>query len=181
MGEHSKDVSEGSTHFIRALPRLLLVDDDPFALQAVSHTLRHHLPTVTIETCMNPVSALLRLQAQSFAVVLSDFNMPNMNGLHLLRAARECGSEASFILMTGDSTDGMLTEGLRLGMFALVDKPLNRAALIPLVQQAIECHRLRQEVTELRQALIDSGVELGSLMRGLVAEAEKVYQPLLPY
>ena len=161
--------------------RLLVVDDDSFGLQAVSHTLRHYLPTATLETCGCPVSALLRLQGESFAVVLSDFNMPEMNGLGLLRAARERGSDASFILMTGDSTDDMLTEGLRLGMFPLVNKPLNRATFIPLVQQAIECHRLRQEVTELRRTLRESGVEGGCLMRGLVAETEEVFQPSLPY
>ena len=161
--------------------RLLLIDDDPFALQAVSYTLRHHLPTVTIETCANPVSAVLRLRSESFAVVLSDFNMPDLNGLRLLRAARECGSEASFILMTGDSTDDMLTEGLRYGMFALLHKPFNRTELIPLIQQAIECHRLRQEVTELRRTLRESGVEWGSLMGRLAAETEEVFQPLLPY
>jgi DNA-binding NtrC family response regulator len=138
-------------------------------------------PTVTIETCQSPVSALLRLQGESFAVVLSDFNMPGMNGLRLLRAARESGSDASFIVMTGDGTDDILTEGLRLGMFALVGKPLNRAALIPLIQQAIECHRLRQEVAELRRTITESGLELGSLMPGVVSETEEVLQPPLPY
>lgn len=161
--------------------RLLLVDDDLYALQAVSQTLRHFLPSVTIETCANPVSALLRLRGESFSVVLSDFNMPDMNGLALLREAREGGAEASFILMTGDSTDDMLTDGLRLGMFALVDKPLNRATFIPIVRQAIECHRLRQEVAELRRTLREVGVEWGSLMGRLVAETEEVFQPPLPY
>jgi DNA-binding NtrC family response regulator len=154
--------------------RLLLVDDDPCALQAVSHTLRHFLPALTIEACNSPVSVLLKLRSDSFAVVLSDFNMSEMNGLSLLRAARECGSDASFVLMTGDSTADMLTEGLRLGLFALLDKPLNRATFIPLIQQAIECYRLRQEVAELRQTLRESGVEWGSL-------TEEVFQPLLPY
>src|SRR5436190_35677 len=85
MGTHSKDVSEGSIRSTR-VTFLLLVDDDPFALEAVSHTLRHYLPAVTIETYVNSISALLRLRAESFAVVLSDFNMPDMNGLGLLRA-----------------------------------------------------------------------------------------------
>ncbi|WP_447985725.1 response regulator [Nitrospira sp. Nam74] len=161
--------------------RLLLVDDDPFALQAVSHTLRHFLPTLSLETSVNPVSALLKLERESFAVVLSDFNMPDMNGLGLLRAAREAGSEASFILMTGDSTDDMLIEGLRLGIFTLVNKPLNRATFIPLVQQAIECYRLRQEVAELRRTLVESGLELGCLMRRLAAETDEVFQQPLPY
>ena len=145
-------------------PRLLLVDDDPFALQAISQTLRHHLPAISIEPCGSPVSALSKLRSESFAVVLSDFNMPNMNGLALLRGTREAGSEASFILMTGDSTDDMLAEGLRLGMFALVNKPLNRATFIPLVQQAIECYYLRQEVTALRRNVGESGGELGRLL-----------------
>jgi DNA-binding NtrC family response regulator len=92
-----------------------------------------------------------KLQAEFFAVALTaGFNMAGMNAIMLLRAARESGADASFIVMTGQGTEDILTEGLRLGMFALVDKPLNRLALIALVQQAIECHRLRQEVAELR-------------------------------
>lgn len=83
---------------------------------------------MTIETCVNPVSALSRLRTEPFPVVLSDFNMPDMNSIALLRAARECGSDASFILMTGDSTADMLTQGLPLGR-ALVNKPLNRGTL----------------------------------------------------
>ena len=161
--------------------RLMLVDDDPLALVALTQTLRHYFPTVTVETFADPASALGRLQAQSFAVVLTDFNMPGMNGLRFLRAARESGSHAPFIVMTGDGTDDILTEGLRLGMFALVDKPLNRLALIALVQQAIECHRLREEVAELRRTLRESGVEWERLMGTLAAETEEVFQPLLPY
>jgi len=161
--------------------RLLLVDDDVYALQAVSETLRHFLPSLTIETCVNPVSALSRLRGESFSVVLSDFTMPDMHGLRLLRAAREGGSDASFIVMTGNSTDDMLTEGLRLGMFALVDKPLNRTTFIPLVQQAIECHLLRREVSALRRTLREAGVDWESFMVKLAAETEEVFQPLLPY
>lgn len=178
-GNASKDVSERNTRSTR-VTRLLLVDDDPFALEAVSHTLRHSLPAVTIETYMDPVPALLRLRAESFAVVLSDFNMPDMNGLRLLRAARECGSEASFIVMTGDATEGVLTEGLLHGMFGLLHKPFNRAALIPLVQQAIECHRLRQEVAELRRTLIDSGLE-GNAVVPSAAARTNLLQHLLPF
>ena len=161
--------------------RLMLVDDDALALDSLSHTLRHYLSSVAIETFANPSKALLRLQAESFAVVLTDFNMPGMNGLSLLRTARENGSDASFIVMTGDATENMLTEGLQHGMFGLLNKPVNRAALIPLVQQAMECHRLRREVAALRRMLIDSGVELGSLVRSETARAGDLFQPLLPF
>lgn len=157
--------------------QLLVVDDEPVALQAVAHTLRH----LTIETCASPVSALLRLCDGSFSVVLSDFHMPDLNGLGLLLAARERGSQVSFILMTGDSTDAMLTEGLRYGMFALLNKPLNPSTFIPLVQQVIECHRLRQEVTELRQTVRETAVAWGSLMGKLAVPTAEVFQTPLPY
>ena len=161
--------------------RLMVIDDDCVALDCLTVTLRHHFPAATIEGFNDPRQGLLAIQQTSFDVVLTDFTMPDMNGITLLRAARESGSDSSFIVMTGDGADDILTEGLRLGMFALVNKPLNRLALIALVQQAIECHHLRREVADLRRTLIESGVEWGGLMRGLVAETEEVFQPLLPY
>ncbi len=153
--------------------RFMLVDDDSLSLDSLSHTLRHYLSTVAIEIFTNPSNALLRLQAETFAVVLTDFNMPGMNGLGLLRTARENGSDASFIVMSGDATEDMLTEGLQYGMFGLLNKPVNRAALIPLVQQAMECHRLRREVAALRRTLIESGAEWGSLVPSEGAKRRK--------
>ena len=69
--------------------------------------------------------------------------MPGMSALRLLRTARENGSDASFIVMTGGATEDMLTEGLTACLIdcisnpinGLLNKPVNRAALIPLVQQ----------------------------------------------
>ena len=161
--------------------RLMIVDDDCLALDCLAAMLCRHFPAASIETFNDPRQALLAIQQASFDVVLTDLNMPGMSGIHLLRAAREGGSDASFIVMTGDSTDDILTEGLRLGMFALLHKPLNRTALIPPVQQAMECYRLRQEVAELRRTLVESGRELGCLMRSVVAETDEVFQPPLPY
>jgi len=86
-------------------------------LQPISRSLRHFLPAVTIETCATPACPLLRLRRESF--VVSDFDMPDPNGLGLLRAARGSGADASFILITRDSTENMLTDGLRLRLFAL--------------------------------------------------------------
>lgn len=161
--------------------RLMLVDDDCLALDSLAHTLRHYLSAVAIETFADPFEALLRLQVESFVVVLTDLNMPGMNGLRLLKAARENGSDASFIVMTGDATDGILTEGLQHGMFGLLNKPFNRVTLIPLVQQAIECHHLRREVTALRRTLIECGAQSGSLVPSAGPPDNDLCQPLLPF
>ena len=88
--------------------------------------------------------------------------------------------------MRGDGTEDILTEGLPRVVFALVDRPLNRLAPIALVQQAIECHRLRQEVAELRRTLRESGVKWGRLMglgrrdRGSLSAAPAVLMAHFP-
>lgn len=161
--------------------RIMLVDDDGISLQSLSEMLRRHLPSASIETFTSPHAALLTLRQQDFNLVLSDFQMPGMNGITLLKAARDSGSNASFMLMTGETTDQILTDGLRIGMFALLNKPLHKGTLVPLVHQAIECHRLRKEVCELRRMLAECGVELGGLMHSLAAETDENLQAQLPY
>jgi DNA-binding NtrC family response regulator len=161
--------------------RLMIVDDDCLALDCLAAMLCRHFPAASIETFNDPRQALLAIQQASFNVVLTDLNMPGMSGIHLLRAAREAGSDASFIVMTGDSADDILTEGLRLGMFALLHKPLNRTALIPAVQQAMECYRLRKEVAELRRTLVESGNSLGEWMHSVAVALDVDTQPVLPF
>lgn len=161
--------------------RLMLVDDDSVALDALSQTLRRHFPALAIESFTDPSTALLHLVDTRFGVVITDFNMPTMNGLSLLRTARERGIESSFIVVTADAADHLVTDGLRLGMFGLLTKPLNRATLVPLVQQAMECYRLRQEVTALRKTLQYSGLEHEPwlLPAGLAYDEDS--QPWLPF
>lgn len=159
----------------------MAVDDDPCALECLSVLLRRQFPACTIETFQKPADALRRLEAESFAVVLTDFRMPEMNGIMLLQRARQNGSDASFIVMTGEATDQILTEGLRLGMFALLNKPLSRAALLPLLHQAIECHRLRREIADLRRTLRESGGGLGEWLHSVTLIANDGSQALLPY
>jgi DNA-binding NtrC family response regulator len=160
---------------------LMLVDDDPVSLDGLVQALTRYLPGVFIEAFTCPSAALAKLREHDFDVVLSDFNMPGMDGICLLKVARESGSDASFILMTGEATDQIVTDGLRLGMFGLLSKPFHRTAIVPLVKQAIECHHLRREVSDLRRTLAEYGIELSGLMRRVAAERIEESQPLLPY
>jgi DNA-binding NtrC family response regulator len=121
------------------------------------------------------------LKAESFAVVLSDYHMPGMNGLRFLQAARECESKASFIMVTGDPTDDILTDGLRLGLVALLKKPLTRTALVPLIQHAIEYSYLQHEVVELRRTLSESGIGLGNWIDRIRRYPSEEPQVLLPF
>lgn len=78
---------------------ILVVDDDP----AVAATTRQYLQqlagvTVTVET--EPTDALATVDAGRVDVVVSDYEMPGMDGLALLDAVRECDPDVAFVLFT---------------------------------------------------------------------------------
>jgi DNA-binding NtrC family response regulator len=81
--------------------RILLVDDEPHILDALRRMLRDEF---VIDTAPDPVIALDQLRDNGpYAVILSDFQMPRMNGAEFLAAARELHPDTSRILLTGQA------------------------------------------------------------------------------
>lgn len=148
-------------------PRMLLVDDDPVAVTVLADILHRHL-AVTVDRFTDPREALLSLRANSYAVVLTDYHMPELNGMALLQAAREGGSEAVFILVSGDATPLMMNDGLRLGMFYVLPKPLHMLTTVTVVHQALASYELREEVRALRRTIAETGADLGAVIQSLV-------------
>jgi two-component system, probable response regulator PhcQ len=71
--------------------KILLVDDEANVLSALQRALRQHLPAseVTIEPYSDPLPALTRCCEIDFDVVISDFRMPEMNGVEFLHTLKE--------------------------------------------------------------------------------------------
>ena len=88
---------------------ILVVDDDALAGAMTGSILEdagHQVSCVE-----NGVDAMQTLdQDPGIALVLSDMNMPLINGIELFRTLREQGNQTPFILLTGDDPDALLAE-----------------------------------------------------------------------
>jgi two-component system chemotaxis response regulator CheY len=75
--------------------------------------------------CTDGATAFSQLSARPVHLVISDYNMPNMNGLELLKALRTHGStqKIAFILVSGTPTREILDTGRALGMNNFLKKP----------------------------------------------------------
>lgn len=82
------------------MPNLLCVDDSPDLLQVLASGLTADGYTVT--TCLTPTEGLARLVAQRFDCVVTDFNMPRLDGMAFAAFARANGFTKPIILWTGN-------------------------------------------------------------------------------
>jgi DNA-binding NtrC family response regulator len=119
--------------------RVLVVDDEPLVRWFVSETLTEQ--GYEVAEAVDGASAIQALSAAAHAdVVLLDLRLPDCNDLRVLSAIRRLVPTTPVIVMTAFGTPESLSEARGLGAFAVLDKPFEMDALVPLVDHALNSH-----------------------------------------
>lgn len=161
-------------------PSILVVDDEPVVLGALKVTLEHEKYHVV--TCLSPVKALAILQERSFAVIISDQRMPEMDGLDFLVECRRLHPQTSRILITAVLSLPTIVDAINRGeIFRFVAKPWLREELLATVRNALQRHELvtrNEELQARTQALnaqlIHANGELEQKVRDLEHERTRI-------
>lgn len=84
-------------------------------------------------------AALTKLVADPVHLVLSDYNMPGMDGLELLKALRQNKTTAriGFILVTGNPTPQLVAQGKALGLNNIIKKPFSTASMKQCIESVV--------------------------------------------
>jgi DNA-binding NtrC family response regulator len=106
-----------------------------------------------VDVAADGEAALRRLEEGNVDVLLSDINMPRMDGMELLRRVRERANPPEVIMLTGHATVETAIEAMKLGAYDYLSKPYRITELDALVKQAAEKRRLRVDNQRLRQQL----------------------------
>lgn len=109
-------------------PSILLVDDEV----EFASTLAERLNLRNFSTCVvfDGETALARLEAESFDMVLLDVMLPGMHGLDVLRRIREMYPETPVILLTGHSSTKDGINGMQQGAKSYLTKPIDLHELL---------------------------------------------------
>jgi signal transduction histidine kinase len=156
--------------------RLLVVDDEAPQLQALDTVLRAEGHEVV--ACTAPADALARLREQHFDVLLSDLNMPQMDGIALARKALEIDPDIVPVLMTGQGTISTAVEAMKVGALDYVLKPFKLSAIRPVLHRAIEMRRLRVSNRQLERDVALRSRQLEVANRELDAFAARIAHDL---
>ena len=118
--------------------KVLIVDDSRVMRQIVQRTLRQAgYDALELLEASNGLEAYDAVQSHSPDLVLSDWNMPEMNGIDLLRSLRGRGHEVPFGFVTSEGTQEMRQKAAAAGAMFLVVKPFTaesfESALSPVL------------------------------------------------
>ncbi|MGC2423683.1 MAG: response regulator [Nitrospirota bacterium] len=117
----------------------LVVEDSPTMRQLISFALKRVHGSKIVEAT-DGIDALKKLSAQKFDLVLTDINMPIMDGLKLVSLIRgnDQHKEIPIIIITTEGADEDRRKGLALGANAYLSKPIQTAELLKLVNEYVK-------------------------------------------
>jgi two-component system response regulator AtoC len=127
--------------------KILIVDDDPGLRKSLGMLLAEDGNDVAAEE--RATTALDRLRAEPFDVVLCDVRMPEMDGLTFLRTYRERGGTALVIMMSAYGGEDAAIEAMKEGAYDYLPKPFRADEVRLTLRKAEERERLRGQVALL--------------------------------
>src|ERR1051326_6201871 len=129
--------------------KVLVVEDDKSVLAVLRGLLEEDGYWVrAVETGQR---GRAELNENDFDVCLVDINLPDMDGIDLLKEVKESGSTASIIIMTARNTMNNAINAMKNGAFEYITKPFENEEISMQVKRALESRKLAQELSQLQK------------------------------
>jgi two-component system NtrC family sensor kinase len=131
---------------------ILVIDDSNAIVSLLTEEILPHggFRTAGARSGAQGLDLLSRVQP---ALVLLDFELPDMTGLDVLQKMRDAGYTVPTILMTAYGSEAIAAQALRLGVRDYLIKPLTADEVLQAINNALTEHRLRQEKSALHDRL----------------------------
>ncbi len=129
-------------------PRILVVDDEPIALQNLEHVMLKEGYDVT--SADSGVKAIKELEMKEFDLVLTDLKMQPVDGIQVLERTKELYPDTEVILITAYATVDTAVEAMKKGAYHYISKPFKLDEVRYTIKKALEKRQLKLEVSELR-------------------------------
>jgi two-component system response regulator HydG len=150
--------------------RILVVEDDPENRAAIVRALE--TSGYKVAETDDAERALETISKHHTDILVTDVQLPGMDGMELLRNVKAASPDIQVILITGYGTIELAVEALREGAYDFIAKPVRKAALLRTVERAAEKQYLERENRALRMQvpgrgprIIHNGSQMSNIMQ----------------
>ncbi|MFZ4402895.1 MAG: response regulator [Pseudobdellovibrionaceae bacterium] len=126
---------------------ILIVDDDLDLLESITYEIKRNFSTVF--TADRAQKAIEIIKNNSIDCVITDYRMPEMNGLDFIDFLQKNHPSLPVILVTGNGSDREVIAAIEKGLFEYLDKPFIPSILVNRVRNALLLPRLEKLILNL--------------------------------
>ena len=165
------------TEILTTRAHILIVDDEPTAVENLAHVCRKEGHQVTTRTTGQ--GAIEAMQKNNYDVILSDLQMEKVDGMAILQKAKEITPETAVVLITGYATLNSAVEAMKAGAYHYIAKPFRLDEVREVVRSALELVNLKKENRLLKEQLggahnKPSIITQDSIMQRLLAMSRQI-------
>ena len=158
-------------------PRILVVDDEPNILRAMSLVLQSQFDVTVVESGDKAIEKIQ--QSMDFDVLSLDLQMPGLSGIESLKAVKQLSPSTEVLIVTAHSDVESAKGALKLGAYDYIDKPFNNDELLAAIRKgverrtnAIEAETTKEQLAFVKAQLMQSEKfsAIGQLLAGVAHE-----------
>lgn len=133
------------------LNKALVIDDDVATLELMEFQLVSE--GFEVKVAERGEKGLEYVAESEFDIILTDLNLPDINGIEMVRRCKDISPDTEIIMITGYGSTDKAVEATKAGAFYYVEKPVEFEELLVLIEKAIDRKRQGAEIRELRGRL----------------------------
>ncbi|MGB0759472.1 MAG: response regulator [Rubripirellula sp.] len=137
---------------------ILVVDDSPTQLQQIQFLLERE--GFVVQSAEDGVQAMAAIENNMPMLVVTDLQMPEMNGLELVASVKQTIPSLPVILTTSQGNEKIASQALKAGAASYVPKRELNETLIPVLQQVMAVNKAAQAVPAVSQNAVESTITL---------------------
>ena len=131
------------------VPTILLCDDEPEIVLLAAEMLKFRFPTLNIITAADGLDALRKMKDCRPHVIITDMQMPNLNGIEFVREVRRHDASVPVIFFSAYADRDNMIEFIKLGVMDFQDKPIDPDRLCLSVATALKLAQNREGIARL--------------------------------
>jgi len=143
--------------------RILVVDDEPKLCNLIEELLK--LEGYRVDVSLSNMEALQMIKKNKYQMLIADFKMPGIDGLELIKKARELNPEIGTIMITGSETVETAVQSLKHEIDDDIKKPFSIVELKKVIKRTLYIHQVAMENKQLLKDLKKANRKIARLQK----------------